>query len=154
MARAAAYAARTFAVDRSDIVTSEALDPQLKSDPVAAFVHGVNGRNHPELISAFASDATVNDQLVEYSGVDEIEAWIEADIFKDAIRIDPIGETSRYDNVILVAEVDGTFDKTFLPKPLILTFYFNLRDNLIVQLIILRNQPRDGLARRRDGRSH
>jgi len=36
--------------------------------------------------------------------------------------------------------MDGTYDKTGLPDPLILSFYFSLRGDQITQLIILRNQ--------------
>jgi hypothetical protein len=46
----------------------------------------------------------------------------------------------RYGNVTVVAKFDGTFDKTNLPDPLILTLYCTLQDGLITQLIILRNK--------------
>ena len=38
------------------------------------------------------------------------------------------------------ARIDGEFDKTNLPDPLILSFYFTLRDGRITQLIILHNK--------------
>ena len=36
---------------------------------------------------------------------------------------------------------DGEYDKTGLPDPLVLTYYFTVRDDRIVRLIIIRNQP-------------
>jgi len=44
------------------------------------------------------------------------------------------------------ANVDGDYDKTGLPDPLPLTFYFSVRGDRIVQLIILRNRAAAGPA--------
>ena len=46
----------------------------------------------------------------------------------------------RNGNVTVHAKIDGTYDKTGLPDPLILTFYFTLREAKITQLIILHNK--------------
>jgi hypothetical protein len=47
----------------------------------------------------------------------------------------------HYGDVILNAKLDGTYDKTGLPDPLILTFYFTVREGKITMLIIMRNKP-------------
>jgi hypothetical protein len=39
------------------------------------------------------------------------------------------------------ARYDGTYDKTNLPGELVLTSYFSLRDNKIVSLAVIFNQP-------------
>jgi hypothetical protein len=46
----------------------------------------------------------------------------------------------HYDNFIVTADIDGSFDKRGLPDPLVLAFYFIPHDDLIIQLIILRNR--------------
>ena len=46
----------------------------------------------------------------------------------------------HYDSFVVTAEIDGNFDKRGLPDPLVLAFYFTPHDDLIVQLIILRNR--------------
>jgi hypothetical protein len=46
----------------------------------------------------------------------------------------------HYDNLIVTADVDGNFDKRGLPDPLVLAFYFTPNNDLIIQLIILRNR--------------
>ena len=40
----------------------------------------------------------------------------------------------------MVANIDGEYDKTGLPTPLTLTFYFSIGGDRIEQLIILRNK--------------
>jgi hypothetical protein len=47
---------------------------------------------------------------------------------------------SHYDNFIVTANVDGSYEKRGLPDPLVLAFYFTAQRDLIVQLIILRNR--------------
>ena len=47
----------------------------------------------------------------------------------------------HYGDVILNAKFDGTYDKTGLPDPLILTLYFTFREGRIARLIILHNKP-------------
>jgi len=39
------------------------------------------------------------------------------------------------------ARYDGTYDKANLPDELILTSYFSVRDNKIVSLTVIFNQP-------------
>jgi hypothetical protein len=46
----------------------------------------------------------------------------------------------HHGNFIVMANVDGNYDKRGLPEPLVLAFYFTPRGDQIVQLIILRNR--------------
>lgn len=41
----------------------------------------------------------------------------------------------------MIGAYDGTYDKTNIPKELKLTSYFSVRDNKIVSLAIIFNQP-------------
>jgi hypothetical protein len=45
-----------------------------------------------------------------------------------------------YDSSVVTAEIGGNFDKRGLPDSLVLAFYFTPHDDLIVELIILRNR--------------
>ncbi len=51
------------------------------------------------------------------------------------------GATCRGNAVAVTANIDGNFDKTGLPDPLVLTFYFSISGDRIVQLIIVHNKP-------------
>ena len=42
---------------------------------------------------------------------------------------------------IVHAVTGGEYDKTGLPDPLVLTYYFTVRGDRIVRLIIIRNEP-------------
>jgi hypothetical protein len=52
-----------------------------------------------------------------------------------------VSAVDHYGDLIVTAKLDGNYDKSGLPDPLILTFYFTLRGNKITKLIILLNKP-------------
>ena len=106
---------------------------------VASFIEAVNAQNLEAMLQTLSKDALVNDQLREYKGDLSIKGWAQAELIPFMIKIDVVGATSDNTTCVVAANVDGTFDKRGLPDPLILTFYFSLKDDKIVQLIILRN---------------
>lgn|SRR5262245_17384959 len=105
---------------------------------VHAFVTAVNDGRLSDVISAFLSNAIVNDQLVEYEGHHAIGAWVRNDLLDQRARITVIKLRTRPTGVILTVEMSGDFDGQGLPEPLVFLCYFSLSDRKIDQLIILR----------------
>jgi hypothetical protein len=107
---------------------------------VAAFVDATNSFDLEGLMVNFADDALVNDQLRDYWGKTAIRGWAERDIIGERLMIAVTEVAKHYDNFIVTADIDGNFDRRGLPDPLVLAFYFTLHNDLIIQLIILRNR--------------
>ena len=107
---------------------------------VAAYVEASNNFDLERLMSTFAEDALVNDQLRDYWGKPAIREWAKRDIIGERLTMNVTKVINHYDNFIVTANVDGNFDKRGLPDPLVLAFYFTAQGDLIVQLIILRNR--------------
>jgi ketosteroid isomerase-like protein len=107
---------------------------------VATFMEATNSFDLERLVATFADDALVNDQLRDYWGKAAIREWAERDIIGERLTIAVTKVVRHYDNVIVTADIDGEFDKRGLPDPLVLAFYFTPHNDLIVQLIILRNR--------------
>jgi hypothetical protein len=107
---------------------------------VAAFVGATNSFDLERLLVTFADDALVNDQLRDYWGKAAIRDWAERDIIGERLTIAVTKVVRHYDNVVVTADIDGNFDKRGLPDPLVLAFYFTPHNDLIIQLIILRNR--------------
>jgi ketosteroid isomerase-like protein len=107
---------------------------------VAAFVEATNSFDLERLMVTFADDALVNDQLRDYWGKAAIRGWAERDVIGEKLTVAVTKVVKHYDNFIVTADIDGSFDKRGLPDPLVLAFYFTPRDDLIIQLIILRNR--------------
>jgi hypothetical protein len=107
---------------------------------VAAFVEATNSFDLERLMVTFADDALVNDQLRDYWGKAAIRGWAERDVIGEKLTVAVTRVVKHYDNFIVTADIDGNFDKRGLPDPLVLAFYFMPHDDLIIQLIILRNR--------------
>jgi SnoaL-like domain len=110
--------------------------PRVIADHIAA-----HNKPDPEaLLATFAPDALVNDAHREFLGRDAIRAWADKELFGDHVTMDLQRAYEHHGNIILRAKIEGDFDKSKLPNPVILTYYFSVRDNLITQLIILLNK--------------
>jgi hypothetical protein len=73
----------------------------------------------------FADDAFVNDQLRDYWGKAVIKGWAERDIIDERLTIAVTEVATHYDNFIVIADIDGIFDRRGLPDPLVLAFLFH-----------------------------
>ena len=110
--------------------------PPVVADHIAA----CNAHNIDAWMATFAPDALVNDIQREFAGAEAIRAFAEAEIFGADVTMAVERALERHGNVTVHARLDGTYDKTGLPDPLILSFYFSVRDRQITQLIILHNK--------------
>jgi hypothetical protein len=114
--------------------------PVLLPPLIAGYVEATNSFDLERFMGVFAEDALVNDQLRDYWGKPAIREWAMRDIVGERLTMSVTKVIKHYANFIVTANVDGNFDKSGLPDPLVLAFYFNAQNDLIVQLIILRNR--------------
>lgn len=108
---------------------------------VAAHIAAINASDVDAVMATFAADAVVNDNRREIAGADAIRRFVEAEIVGDHVTMEVRDVLDHYGDVIVRARYDGTFDRTNLPAELLLTNYFALRDDKIVTLVIVFNQP-------------
>jgi hypothetical protein len=109
--------------------------------PVAAYIAACNAFDLDALMKTFAEDALVNDHRNEFAGREAIRNWAQREIVKDRVTLQVASFTRRDNSAAVNAAIDGTFDKTGLPDPLVLTFYFSLGNDRIDQLVIVHNKP-------------
>ena len=114
--------------------------PRVISDHVAAH----NNHDPDGLMATFAPDALLNDARREFVGRDAIRAWADKEIFGDNVTMQVERAFDQHGDIIVHARVDGDFDKSKLPDPVILSYYFSVRNNLITQAIILLNKSTAG----------
>jgi len=122
------------------MIQSSANAPVALPPLVAAYVEATNSFDLERLMSTFAEDALVNDQLRDYWGKPAIGEWARRDIIGERLTMKVTQVINHYGNFIVTANVDGDYDKRGLPDPLVLAFYFTPQSDSIVQLIILRNR--------------
>ena len=108
---------------------------------IAAYIKASNEANPDAYLGVFTDDALVNDIQREFWGKAAIGKWAEGEIFGAKVTMEVVRAVDHYGDLIVTAKLDGDYDKTGLPDPLLLTFYFSLRGDKITKLIILHNKP-------------
>jgi hypothetical protein len=114
------------------------------SGVVAEHIRAVNAFDIDAIVATFAEDAYVNDNRREIVGIEAIRRWAEKEMVGDHVTIEvrEVREVlDHYGETIVRGAYNGEYDKTNLPKELILSNYFGIRDGKIVRLIIIFNQP-------------
>ena len=105
-------------------------------EPVANYVRAVNAGARDEFRASFADNAVVVDVNRELHGVDAITAWAGADIFGAHVHFDVLDVTERQGRTVVRVKIDGTFDRTGLPDPLVMNHEFKLAEGKIAELRI------------------
>src|SRR6202021_126352 len=107
---------------------------------IARHLAACNGHDIDAWMATFDPDALVNDVQREFAGAQAIRAFAAKEIFGDRVTFTPLRAVDRHGDITVHARTDGTYDKTGLPDPLILSLSFSLRDERIPQLIIIHNK--------------
>jgi hypothetical protein len=108
---------------------------------VAEHIAAVNAFDTERIVATFAPDAYVNDNRREICGTGAIRAFMAKEFAGDHVTMDVREVINHYGDIIVRARYDGTYDKTNLPDELVMTSYFSIRDNKIVSLTVIFNQP-------------
>jgi alkyl hydroperoxide reductase subunit AhpF len=116
---------------------SEHIDRKQTLDgPIARYVHAVNSGSQADFSTSFASDAVVVDVDRQLRGIDAITAWASTDIFGAEVRFDVLDVSQRQGRTIVTVRIDGTFDRTGLPNPLVMRHEFGVAEGKIAELRI------------------
>jgi hypothetical protein len=108
---------------------------------VAKHIAAVNAFDIDRIVATFAPDAYVNDNRREIWGTGAIRAFMAKEFVGDHVTMDVREVIDHYGDIVVRARYDGTYDKTNLPDELVMTSYFSVRDNKIVSLTVIFNQP-------------
>jgi hypothetical protein len=111
------------------------------AEPVRAYIAASNSFDVAALVATFSEGALVNDHRDEFLGQERIRDWAQREIVDDRVTMQVITASHRGHSASVAAIIDGNFDRTGLPDPLVLTFYFSISADLIDQLIIVHNKP-------------
>lgn len=110
--------------------------------PVQDYFTAMNALDSAGMVGAFTSDGLVNDIQREFWGPEAIKRWANRENIGDKVVWTSFPDArAHHGDYIVSAAVDGEYDKTGLPDPLILTHYFSLEDDKITRLIIIGNKP-------------
>jgi hypothetical protein len=93
---------------------------------IVTFIQAVNDHDPDAFLATFSNNAVVSDVGREFRGVSAVQEWSKSEIFDVNVTLEVVGVTERDGETVVTAKVDGTFDKSGLPDPLLLDHYFSL----------------------------
>ncbi|HUN33438.1 MAG TPA: nuclear transport factor 2 family protein [Trebonia sp.] len=108
---------------------------------VAEYIAAVNALDTERIVATFTPDAYVNDNRREIWGTDAIRAFVAKEFVGDHVTMEVREVIDHYGQILVRARFDGTYDKTNLPDELVMTSYFCVREDKIVSLAVIFNQP-------------
>ena|SRR5437660_11750068 len=103
-------------------------------EPVEAYIRAINAGDSDGLRSTFAQDAVVNDVGREFRGIAAIEEWAREEIFDVSVSLDVMNVVERHGEIVVTVQIDGTFDRTGLPDPLLMDHGFTVVGRKIASL--------------------
>jgi hypothetical protein len=110
--------------------------------PVRDYFTAMNALDSAGMVAPFTSDGLVNDIQREFWGPEAMKRWADRESIGDRVVWTSFTDAkAHHGDYIVSAEVDGEYDKTGLPDPLVLTFYFSLENDKITRLIMSGNKP-------------
>lgn len=108
---------------------------------VAEHIAAVNDFDTDRIVATFAPDAYVNDNRREIWGTESIRAFMAKEFTGDRVTMEVREVVDHYGDILVRARYDGTYDKTNLPDDFVMTSYFGIRDEKIISLTVIFNQP-------------
>ena len=117
------------------------MQPTELNGIVAEHIRAINALDIDAATATFADDAYVNDNRREFVGIDAVRRWITKEMVGDNVNIDVREVLDHHGDTIVRGAYNGTFDRTNLPDEIVLSNYFSVRDDKIVSLIVIFNQP-------------
>lgn len=102
--------------------------------PIESYLRGINGRDADAFQSGFADDAIVRDGGREIRGIMAIADWAKHEIFGANVSLELLDANESDHQTIITVKIDGTFDRTGLPDPLVMEHCFTIAQDKITSL--------------------
>ena len=100
------------------------------------FITATNKPDADAYLDCFAEDAIVLDENQKRYGKAAIKKWSDENQFAVNVRLEPKQIKQDSNEIIVTFKVDGDYDKSGLPDPLLLDFHFRIQDDKIIGLSI------------------
>jgi hypothetical protein len=103
---------------------------------VETYIRAINAHDPDAFQSSFAHDAVVKDVGREIRGIAAIKEWANQEIFAVNVTLDVMETAEHEGQRIVTVKIDGTFDRTGLPDPLVMNHEFKVAEEKITELRI------------------
>jgi hypothetical protein len=110
------------------------MNKETMPKPIATYIRAINARDAAAFQSSFAPDAVVRDVGREIRGIGAIKEWAAHEIFAVNVTLEVVEAVERDSQTIVTVKVDGSFDRTGLPNPLLMDHCFTITGDKIATL--------------------
>lgn len=100
----------------------------------AEYIRATNAHDSTGFIACFAESACVQDAGREYRGREEIKTWSDREIIDAQVTLEVLDVTAQDGDVRVTTKVEGNFDRTGLPDPLLIEHRIKHERGKIVEL--------------------
>ena len=104
------------------------------SPTAAGYVQSINEHNRTAFNALFADGTVVNDAGREFRCRAAIKDWSDREIFDAQVTLEVLDVTDRDGETVITTKVDGNFDRTGLPDPVIINHHITAKGGKIVAL--------------------
>ena len=99
-----------------------------------AYIRTVNNHDAAAYQALFSEDAVVDDAGREFVGLAAIKQWSASDIFAPLVTFEVLDEVEQAGEAVITTKVDGNFDRTGLPDPVIIVHRLSIDGGKITRL--------------------
>ena len=108
---------------------------KMQLPPLAeSYVRATNNHDAAAFHGLFADSAIVDDNGREFRGQGAIQQWSDREIFAAQVTLEVIDAVVRDGEAVITTKVDGNFDRTGLPDPVIINHHITAEGGKIVGL--------------------
>jgi ketosteroid isomerase-like protein len=109
---------------------------------IREFIKATNAHDSRAFIDTFAEDALVNDFARNFRGKEQIRSWGDKEIIAPKVTFEADKVIEHYGDFLITALTDGNYDKSKAPDPTYLDYFFTVKDDKIVKLIVIKNKEK------------
>ena len=109
---------------------------------IQSFINSINNHDGDAYIACFANDALCNDFQRNFWGTEAIRKWSDKEMIGDKVTFAIDEAVEHYGEYFITSLTDGNYDKSKSPDPTYLDYFFTLRGDKIVRLIITKNREK------------
>src|SRR6266478_7262813 len=106
------------------------MKPNELPPAAAEYVRSINEHDPAAFAALFNDGAIVDDAGREFRGRAAIVAWGDSDIFAPKVTLDVLNVATRDGATVITTKVDGNFDRTGLPDPVIIDHHIEGNDKI------------------------
>lgn len=109
---------------------------------IESFIKATNEHDGQAFISTFTDDALVNDFARNFWGKDQIKNWADKEMIEPKVTFEPDDIIEHYGDFLITSLTDGNYDKSKSPDPTYLDYFFTVKNDKIVKMIVIKNKEK------------